>query len=99
MVRSPVTYFYTANSQFAYLGHQEFIRLVRASGRSVIHKPFRLMNVKKVLIVNQLKKVRARCLSISLEGVHTGGQNIGRYLCQQISRHLTMMGRNSLIWF
>lgn len=43
MEKSPVTYFYTANSQFAYLGHQEFIRLVRTSGRSVIHKPFRLM--------------------------------------------------------
>ena len=43
MEKSPVTYFYTANSQFAYLGHQEFIRLIRATGRLVTHKPFRLM--------------------------------------------------------
>ena len=43
MEKSPITYFYTATSQFAYLGHREFIRLVRASGRLVIHKPFRLM--------------------------------------------------------
>ena len=43
MGKTPVTYFYTASSQFAYLGHQEFIRLMRAFGRSVIHKPFRLM--------------------------------------------------------
>ena len=43
MGKTPITYFYTATSQFAYLGHQELIRLVRASGRSVIHKPFRLM--------------------------------------------------------
>ena len=43
MEKSPVTYFYTASSRFAYLGHQEFIRLIRATGRLVTHKPFRLM--------------------------------------------------------
>ena len=43
MQNSPVKYFYTAHSAFAYVGHQEFIQLVRASGRAVIHKPFRLM--------------------------------------------------------
>jgi len=43
MKNSPVTYFYTAHSAFAHVGHQEFMRLARASGRAVIHKPFRLM--------------------------------------------------------
>ena len=43
MGKTPVTNFYTATSQFAYLGHRELIRLVRASRKSVIHKPFRLM--------------------------------------------------------
>ena len=43
MEKTTVTHFYTATSQFAYLGHRELIRLVRASRKSVIHKPFRLM--------------------------------------------------------
>jgi len=43
MKNSMVTYFYTAHSAFAYVGHQELMRLARASGRAVIHKPFRLM--------------------------------------------------------
>lgn len=38
-----VTYFYTAHSAYAYVGHQEFIRLVRDSGSAIVHKPFRLM--------------------------------------------------------
>lgn len=43
MNKAPVTYFYTSSSMFAYIGHQEFVRLVMASGRDIVHKPLRLM--------------------------------------------------------
>ena len=38
-----LTYFYSAHSAYAYIGHQAFVKLAGEAGRSIIHKPFNLM--------------------------------------------------------
>ena len=39
---SSITTFYSVRGSFAYLGHQEVVRLARQSGRRLIHKPMLL---------------------------------------------------------
>ena len=96
MEKTPLTHFYTATSQFAYLGHRELIRLVRASRKSVIHKPFRLMKCLQSIGYHPLEERTSALLSISLARAQIAGQNIGQSLCQQNFRQLTMIGQNSL---
>ena len=40
---SPVQYYYSAYSAYAYIGHQYFERIVKNSGRRIDHKPFNLI--------------------------------------------------------
>lgn len=56
MQHAAVTYFYTAHSAYAYLGHQELLRIVRQSGREVVHKPFRLMQCLDAIGYHRLEE-------------------------------------------
>ena len=43
MVDLAVTYFYSADPTYAYIDHQAFLKLAHEGGRTVVHKPFKLM--------------------------------------------------------
>ena len=38
-----VSYFYSADPAYAYIDHQAFLKLAHEGGRTVVHKPFKLM--------------------------------------------------------
>ncbi|MCF8467845.1 MAG: DsbA family protein [Sneathiella sp.] len=40
-----IEYFYAGYSAFAYLGHAEFVRITKAAGREIDHRPFDLRKV------------------------------------------------------
>ena len=43
MIQTPIDYFYSAFSAYAYIGHGAFLKIAKDANRSVIHRPFDLM--------------------------------------------------------
>ena len=62
MAPSSIKYFYSAYSAYAYIGHQDFMKIVHGSGSNVIHKPFDLMKCLNDIGYHQMEKRTAKTL-------------------------------------
>ena len=62
MAPSSIKYFYSAYSAYAYIGHQDFMKIVHRSGSNVIHKPFDLMKCLNDIGYHQMEKRTAKTL-------------------------------------
>ena len=43
MTQTPIDYFYSVSSAYAYIGHGTFLKIAKDANQSVIHRPFDLM--------------------------------------------------------
>ena len=96
MAPSSIKYFYSAYSAYAYIGHQDFMKIVRGSGSNVIHKPFALMKCLNDIGYHQMEKRTAKTLEYQFERQRDRCRNIEEYKFQKLHHQLTIMGQKLL---